>query len=133
MSFGEKLYELRTRFGLSQEDLAYKLGVSRQAVSKWELGPALPEMGSIVCISDLFNVSLDYLLKDNHKSDDMERLVVKFISSANNMSDAAKDLIDITSDGVIDDTERPRLDSILEMLESVETLINEMRLKLGIN
>ena len=41
MSFGEKLLNLRTKYNLSQEALAYKLGVSRQAVSKWELGDSL--------------------------------------------------------------------------------------------
>ena len=131
MNFGEKLLKLRTQYNLSQEELAYKLGVSRQAVSKWELGPSLPETGSIICISDLFNVSLDYLLKDAPENDGIEKLVLRFIGSANSMTDAAKDLICITEDGKIDDTERPRLNEILEMLEKVEMLINEMKAKLN--
>lgn len=132
MSFGEKLLELRTQYNLSQEELAYKLGVSRQAVSKWELGPSLPETGSIISISNMFHVSLDYLLKDAPRDDDLEKLVLRFVGSANNMTDAAKDLISITEDGRIDDTEKPRLNEILDMLERVETLISEMKTKLNL-
>lgn len=130
MSFGEKLLNLRTKYNLSQEALAYKLGVSRQAVSKWELGPSLPETESIISISDLFHVSLDYLLKDDPKDDDISRLVIRFVNSANSMSDAATDLIRIANDGIIDDSEKPRLSEIIKMLENVELLLNEMKTKL---
>ena len=50
---------------MSQEDLAFKLGVSRQAVSKWESGAAYPETEKIVAICKLFDCSLDELLKDD--------------------------------------------------------------------
>ncbi len=132
MGFGEKLLELRTKYSLSQEELAYKLGVSRQAVSKWELGPSLPETGSIISISEMFNVSLDYLLKDVPQNEDFDKLVIRFVNSANNMSDAARDLIKITSDGIIDTAEKPRLNEIVKMLENVEMLINEMKTKLNL-
>ena len=65
MAFSEKLYELRKKAGLSQEELADQLGVSRQAVSKWESDKAFPESGTLIGISVLFDVSLDYLLKDD--------------------------------------------------------------------
>ncbi len=65
MAFSEKLYELRKKSGLSQEQLAEQLGVSRQAVSKWESDKAVPESETLVAISQYFHVSLDYLLKDS--------------------------------------------------------------------
>ena len=63
MTFSEKLIRLRRREGLSQEQLADRLGVTRQSVSKWESGSAAPETGKLIAISELFGVSLDYLLK----------------------------------------------------------------------
>ena len=64
MSLGEKLNALRRRAGLSQEQLADRLGVTRQSVSKWESGQAAPELGKLVALSELFGVSVDYLVKD---------------------------------------------------------------------
>ena len=62
MTFGEKLQKLRTRAGLSQDQLAELLDVSRQAVSKWERNEAMPEAEKLVRISRQFGVSTDYLL-----------------------------------------------------------------------
>ena len=62
MTFGEKLQKLRTRAGLSQDQLAKLLDVSRQAVSKWERNEAMPEVEKLVRISRQFGVSTDYLL-----------------------------------------------------------------------
>lgn len=67
MNFGIKLQQLRKEKGLSQEALAEKLNVSRQAVSKWETGDGYPEMDKIILISDLFQVSIDYLMRDNQE------------------------------------------------------------------
>lgn len=64
MNFGEKLQYLRKTKGLSQEQLAAQAAVSRQAVSKWELGAAMPDIGNILQISKLFGVTTDYLLDD---------------------------------------------------------------------
>lgn len=64
MTFGEKILMLRKEKGMSQEDLASKLGVSRQAISRWELEGVLPDASNIVELSKLFGVSTDYLLKD---------------------------------------------------------------------
>ncbi len=60
----EKLYQLRKKSGLSQEQLAEQLNVSRQAISKWESGTAVPESEKLITISNYFDVSVDYLLKD---------------------------------------------------------------------
>jgi len=64
MTFSEKLKEARKNSGLSQEQLAEKLCVSRQAVTKWETGKGLPDVENIKAISSLLNVSIDYLLSD---------------------------------------------------------------------
>ena len=66
MEFHEKLRSTRKERGMSQEDLADQLGVSRQAVSKWEGGQGFPETEKLLQISTLFSVSLDYLLKGEH-------------------------------------------------------------------
>lgn len=72
MSFGEKLQQLRKEKGLSQEDLAHQLNVSRQAVSKWESQNGYPEMEKIIIISELFQVSLDYLMKEDYEKQETE-------------------------------------------------------------
>ena len=64
MTFGEKLHRLRREKGMSQEALAGKLGVSRQAVSRWELGEVVPDTANVLRVSRIFGVSTDYLLLD---------------------------------------------------------------------
>lgn len=64
MEFSEKLIGLRRREGLSQERLADRLGVTRQSVSKWEGGAAMPELEKLIALSELFGVSVDYLIKE---------------------------------------------------------------------
>lgn len=61
MNFGEKLTNLRKQKGLSQEELGYELNVTRQTISKWELGQTTPEMDKLVQMSKIFGVSLDEL------------------------------------------------------------------------
>lgn len=69
MTFGEKLLKLRKGSALSQEELAEKLGVSRQAISRWENEGVLPDGLNLLGISKLFGVSTDYLLNDDYQSD----------------------------------------------------------------
>ncbi len=69
MKLSEKILKLRKQNGLSQEELAEKLNVSRQAVSRWELGSALPDASNILQLSKLFSVTADYLLNDDYDSD----------------------------------------------------------------
>lgn len=64
MKLGEKLQRLRKQSGLSQEQLASQLTVSRQAVSKWELDETMPDTENVVQLARLFGVSCDYLLRD---------------------------------------------------------------------
>lgn len=65
MNFSEKLQILRKEKRLSQEGLAEKLNVSRQAVSKWESGQSFPELDKTIILSDIFSVTVDELVKDN--------------------------------------------------------------------
>lgn len=64
MTFAEKLKSIRKKAGMSQEQLAEKLGVSRQAVTKWETDAGIPDIGNIMAISTLFDVSIDELLSN---------------------------------------------------------------------
>ncbi|MBQ8176653.1 MAG: helix-turn-helix transcriptional regulator [Oscillospiraceae bacterium] len=70
MIFREKLVQLRKSRNLTQEQLAEALGVSRQAVSRWEAGDSTPDMINLLGLCDLFGVSSDYLIHDNYQSDD---------------------------------------------------------------
>lgn len=65
MTFGEKLQKLRRESALSQEKLAEQLHVSRQAISKWELGTAAPDTDNIVRLSKFFQVPLEYLMLED--------------------------------------------------------------------
>ena len=65
MVLAEKIVFLRKRKGWSQEELADKLDISRQSVSKWELGASIPDLDKIIRLSELFDVTTDYLLKDD--------------------------------------------------------------------
>ena len=83
MSFGKNLQTLRKKNQLSQEGLAEMLGVSRQAVSKWELGEGYPEVDKLLILSKKLNVSLDSLLgeentptvSENTRPSDMIRII----------------------------------------------------------
>lgn len=74
MKLSDKLQLLRKRNGYSQEKLAEMCGVSRQAISKWEADIALPETGKIVLLSNLFDVSIDVLLKDELAIDSVKEV-----------------------------------------------------------
>lgn len=64
MKFQDKLQILRKQKGMSQEKLAEKVGVSRQAVAKWEVGQSYPDVDKLIILSDLFRISIDKLVKD---------------------------------------------------------------------
>lgn len=133
MNFAEKLLKLRTQYGYSQEVLAEKLNVSRQAVSKWELGTTLPETDKVIAISDFFAVSTDYLLKDNfqlNNSESLDRIVLKFLGSAQDMDNISKELVDIMKDGIIDDEEKIRMESIIDTLDTISKIIDEIKHKI---
>ena len=66
----DKIMDLRKKAGMTQEELAEQLGVSRQAVSRWEVGSVVPDSKNILEMSRIFGVTTDYLLKDEYESDD---------------------------------------------------------------
>lgn len=69
MTLGNKILKLRKEKGLSQDALAELLCVSRQAISKWELGEAMPDLSNAIQLSKFFHVSLDFLMNDEYTSD----------------------------------------------------------------
>ena len=73
MKFNERLIELRKKEGLSQEELGYKLNVTRQTVSKWELGQTTPELDKLVEISRIFNISVDELINNSEETNNIIR------------------------------------------------------------
>lgn len=69
MKFADKILKLRKSRGMSQEELAEKLNVSRQAISRWEMDTAQPDVQNVLNMSKLFGVTADYLLNDDYDSD----------------------------------------------------------------
>lgn len=67
MHLAEKILQCRKKAGLSQEALAERIGVSRQAVSKWETGEAMPELSTVVALANEFGVTTDWLLSDEEE------------------------------------------------------------------
>lgn len=73
MELKDKLLTLRKEKGLSQQQLADQLHVSRQSISKWELGESEPTLNNIIMLSEIFHVSTDYLLKENNESTSVQQ------------------------------------------------------------
>ena len=67
MDFGEKLKDIRKKEGMSQEQLAEKIGVSRQAITKWETGRGLPDVENMVILAEIFKMTLDELVLQEKK------------------------------------------------------------------
>lgn len=75
MILADKIIDLRKKNGWSQEELGQRMGVSRQSVSKWESGQSIPDLDKIIKLSALFDVSTDYLLKDDMQEESAEPVV----------------------------------------------------------
>lgn len=74
MILSEKIAEERKKNGWSQEELAEKLSVSRQAVSKWESASSVPDLQKLLRMAEIFEVSTDYLLKDEMGKEEVEKI-----------------------------------------------------------
>lgn len=74
MILADKITELRKKNGWSQEELAEKLDVSRQSISKWESAQSVPDMSRILKLSEVFGVSTDFLLKDEMSLSDVQKI-----------------------------------------------------------
>lgn len=84
MNIADRIQYLRKQKGFSQEELADKVGVSRQSVSKWESEQSTPDLEKIIILSDIFDVTTDYILKgiepvETGKADTMKKLYHGFI------------------------------------------------------
>lgn len=99
MILADKIILLRKKCGWSQEQLAEQLGISRQSVSKWESGMSIPDLDKIIKLSTLFEVSTDYLLKDDleviipsemEPADDIEGTRMVTVEEANTYMDLVK-------------------------------------------
>lgn len=75
MNFSEKLISLRKKEGLSQEELGYKLNVTRQTVSKWELGQTTPDMDKLSEMAKIFNISVDQLINGTETMEDKTTVI----------------------------------------------------------
>ncbi len=110
MIFSEKLQVLRKNKGFTQEALAERLNVSRQAVAKWESGQVYPDIGNLIEISNLLNVSVDYLVKDQDCSvnikaapdTDLDELIAFRLEANVNTYAAFKNEVDSTRPGTHD-------------------------------
>ena len=95
MTLGEKIKEARKQCGLSQEQLAEKMAVSRSAVAKWEANNGLPDVDNLKSLAQLLSVSVDYLLDDGEVIDEL------VIREPYNLSDYGKDIKKKKKDRVI--------------------------------
>lgn len=102
MEFNNRLYQLRKQKGLSQEELANRLNVSRQTVAKWEVGDSTPDMEKLIAMSDLFGVSLDNLVMGKEEAQ---------IPAAGKSEFAA-----VISEKVLTDTNKKKAISVLKIL-----------------
>lgn len=90
MTFGEKLQKLRQKAGMSQDALAERLNVSRQAVSRWERDETMPETDKVVALADLFGVTTDYLLRQGTE----EELQAAQPAAATPHKDSGRDILE---------------------------------------
>lgn len=130
MEIAKKICMLRNQMNLSQADLADRLQVSRQTVSKWETDISHPDITKLIALSDLFNVSIDYLVREDEtvqQSANLDRLVLRFLGSAQDMEKISSELVDIMRDGIIDADERTRMLTIVDKLNAVSHMIEVIK------
>ena len=99
IEIADRLVKLRKKYGYSQEELADKLGLSRQAVSKWERAEASPDTDNLICLAKLYGVSLDELLATD---EDIDTIVEEQIKENKNQEEQVKDdKVEIKDDHVV--------------------------------
>lgn len=106
MKLADKIIKLRKKFGWSQEELAERMDVSRQSVSKWEGALSVPDLNKIIKLGQLFGVSTDYLLKDNIEeleinSSDEPDLKLISVSKARNFIETTYQHSKVVAKGVL--------------------------------
>ena len=88
MNVADRIQNLRKIKGISQEQLAEAIGVSRQAVSKWESEQSTPDLEKIILMSDFFDVTTDYLLKGIEPTNEIEHMTVGDVIDNKILTDA---------------------------------------------
>lgn len=142
IEIADRLVKLRKKNGLSQEELADKLGLSRQAVSKWERAEASPDTDNLICLAKLYNVSLDDLLNTDEDIDtivkeqvkepeqelvkDKDKILitdddgseVRISSSGIHLKDG-KDEVHITKESAIEELKRHKEKWVIHLIETI--------------
>ena len=91
MEFSERLKDLRKQAGLTQVDVAGKLGISQQAYASWERGAKKPTQENLVKIAQILNVSVDYLVGNSEeKSDELDNIELLFRMNSKGLTDEEK-------------------------------------------
>ena len=91
MEFSERLKDLRKQAGLTQVDVAGKLGISQQAYASWERGAKKPTQENLVKIAQILNVSVDYLVGNSEeKSDELDNIDLLFRMNSKGLTDEEK-------------------------------------------
>ena len=98
IEIADRLIKLRKKYGYSQEELADKLGLSRQAVSKWERAEASPDTDNLICLAKLYGVSLDELLATD---EDVDTIVEEQVKKDETIFEDKGDRVEIGKDGVV--------------------------------
>jgi len=98
IEIADRLVKLRKKYGYSQEELADKLGLSRQAVSKWERAEASPDTDNLICLAKLYGVSLDELLSTD---EDLDTIVKEQVKSEEETEEPKKEKVVIQDDEVV--------------------------------
>ncbi|MDD4344315.1 MAG: helix-turn-helix transcriptional regulator [Bacilli bacterium] len=114
IEIANRLVELRKKMGLSQEELADKLGISRQAISKWERAEASPDTDNLICLAKIYGVSLDDLLKTDQPVEEVIRAVKE------KENEQQEENVNITIEREIETKDHP---SLSQILHSVTALI----------
>lgn len=107
-----KLVKLRKEHGYSQEELAHRLGISRQAVSKWERAESSPDTDNLICLAKLYNVSLDELL---NTEDDIETIIEEQIKEEKDY-DIEKVIDKMTKEALEENPKLERINGVLILL-----------------
>ena len=112
IEIANRLVELRKKNGLSQEELADKLGLSRQAVSKWERAESSPDTDNLICLAKLYNVSLDDLLQTSQDVDEIKEEVREKESEKENSIKELKERLEEKGYAALSEEEKERYKKI---------------------
>ena len=120
IDIAQRLYELRRKHGISQESLATALGLSRQAISKWERSESAPDMGNLIALADLYGMTIDELIRpcsENAESEEVENAEGAVAEDGSVDSEASKSRSSVTEETL----EAEEVIEAVGVVETVET------------